>query len=124
MAEAPKIKHDWYQTETHVVVEVRIKGLKSDEVKVEFGAASLSVTAKLPPPSSSEYSLELDLAHPIVEAECSHKVLGTKLEIRDLSNRTSHFSSHLSSSYTHKQPSNLGGLIYWSLLGLCHATLY
>jgi len=82
MAEEPKIKHDWYQTETQVVVEVRIKALKSEEVKVEFGLAALSVTAKLPPPSSSEYSLELDLAHPIVEAECSHKVLGTKLEIR------------------------------------------
>ena len=82
MAEEPKIKHDWYQTETQVVVEVRIKGLKSEDVKVEFGPSALSVTAKLPPPSSSEYSLELDLAHPIVEAECSHKVLGTKLEIK------------------------------------------
>ena len=82
MAEEPKIKHDWYQTETQVVVEVRIKGLKSEDVKVEFGPAALSVSAKLPPTSSSEYSLELDLAHPIVEAECSFKVLGTKLEIR------------------------------------------
>ena len=32
--EQPKIKHDWYQTETTVVVEVRIKG--SVNTVVEF----------------------------------------------------------------------------------------
>ena len=31
-----KITHDCYQTDTHVVVEVRIKGLKEDCVHVEF----------------------------------------------------------------------------------------
>ena len=30
----PKISHDWYQTETQVVVEVRIKKLSADMVKV------------------------------------------------------------------------------------------
>jgi suppressor of G2 allele of SKP1 len=80
MAEPNKIKHDWYQTETAVVVEVRIKGLKKEDVKVEFAATSLSVAAKLP--SASEYCLELDLAHPVLDAECSYKVLGTKIEIK------------------------------------------
>ena len=37
----PKIKHDWYQTETTVVVEVRIKGLDKTQVKVEFDKKSL-----------------------------------------------------------------------------------
>ena len=31
--EQPKIKHDWYQTESTVVVEVRIKGLNKEQVK-------------------------------------------------------------------------------------------
>ena len=68
----PKISHDWYQTETQVVVEVRIKKLKADECKIEIGETNLSVTAALP--SGSEYSLELDLAHPVVPAQSGYKV--------------------------------------------------
>ena len=59
----PKISHDWYQAETQVVVEVRIKKLKADECKIEIGDTDLSVTAPLP--TGSEYSLELDLTHPV-----------------------------------------------------------
>ena len=79
----PKIKHDWYQTETAVVVEVRIKGLRSDQVSVDFEPKSLSVTAKLPQ-SQSDYSLEIDLSHEIQPEKCSFKVLSTKLEIKML----------------------------------------
>lgn len=83
----PKIKHDWYQTETQVVIEVRIKGLKPDEIKIEIETTSVSVTAKLPASSTSaggnsDYSLELDLAHPVITAESTYKVLSTKLEIK------------------------------------------
>ncbi|MFO0003597.1 MAG: CS domain-containing protein, partial [bacterium] len=28
------MQHDWYQTETQVVVEVRIKNMKNEDVKV------------------------------------------------------------------------------------------
>lgn len=83
----PKIKHDWYQTEIQVVIEVRIKGLKPDEVKINIEATSISVTAKLPAISTStggnsDYSLELDLAHPVIPAQSTFKVLSTKLEIK------------------------------------------
>jgi len=76
----PKVSHDWYQTETQVVVEVRIKKLKPDECKIEINETSLSVTAPLP--TGSEYSLELDLAHPIVPPQSGYKVLSTKIEIK------------------------------------------
>jgi len=76
----PKIKHDWYQTETHVIVEVRIKKLDPNDVKVDFHEVSLSVTAKLA--LGSDYSLELDLAHPVIPDQSSYKVLSTKLEIK------------------------------------------
>ncbi len=83
MSTEGRIKHDWYQTETTVVVEVRIKGLSADDVKAEFSAAALSVTAKLPGQSaSSEYNLELDLAHPVVPSESSYRVMSTKIEIK------------------------------------------
>jgi len=77
----PKISHDWYQTETHVVVEVRIKKLTANAVKIEMGDTNLSVTAKLPG-SDSEYSLELDLAHPISPDQSSYKIMSTKIEIK------------------------------------------
>lgn len=76
----PKISHDWYQTETHVVVEVRIKKLSADQCKVDMGDTTLSVTAKLP--TGSEYSLELDLAHPILPLQSSYKIMSTKIEIK------------------------------------------
>jgi len=80
MMPVPKVSHDWYQTETQVVVEVRIKKLKADECKIEIGETTLSVTAPLP--TGSEYSLMLDLAHPVVPAQSSYKVLSTKIEIK------------------------------------------
>ena len=68
-----QISHDWYQTETQVVVEVRIKKLSADMVKVgvsphvlvtlqlitslsqvDMAETSLSVSAQLPG-SGSEY---------------------------------------------------------------------
>ena len=63
-----------------MVVEVRIKKLTGEMVKVEMGDTTLSVTAKLP--TGSEYSLELDLAHPILPLQSSYKILSTKVEIK------------------------------------------
>lgn len=74
----PKIKHSWYQTETHVVVVVHAKN--SENAKVSYGENTLSVSAQLP--SGSDYSLELDLAHPIVPDQCSHKLSPSKIEIK------------------------------------------
>merc|ERR1712110_1332486 len=74
----PKIKHDWYQTETQVVIEIRIKGVKPEEAKIAIDTKSLSVTTKLPASSSyakidSDYSLELDLAHPVIPDQSNYK---------------------------------------------------
>lgn len=81
-----KFKLDWYQTEVQVVIEIRIKSLKTDDVKINIESTSLSVTAKLPISSKdggdSEYSLELDLAHPVLPPQSSYKVLSTKIEIK------------------------------------------
>lgn len=76
----PKVKYDWYQTETHVILEVRIKSLKKEDVRVEFHTTALSITAKLA--VGSDYSLEIDLAHPVVPDQSSFKILSTKLEVK------------------------------------------
>lgn len=50
-AEVPKnvskIKHDWYQTESHVVITILAKNVKEDGVKVEFGDETVSFSSSL-----------------------------------------------------------------------------
>ena len=48
---------------------------------MDIGDTTLSVTAKIPS-SDKEYSLELDLAHPVTPAQSSYKVMTTKIEIK------------------------------------------
>lgn len=74
----PKIKHDWYQTESSVIVTILAKN--AENVKVCCNKQSLSVSAKLP--SGSDYSLELDLAHAVVPEQCTHKTIPSKIEIK------------------------------------------
>lgn len=76
----PKIKHDWYQTETHVVITILVKNLKKEDVKVNFTDKTVSVSAPLP--SGSEYSLELDICHPINPLESSFRVVPSKIEVK------------------------------------------
>ena len=75
--ETPRPKHDWYQTETGVVIEVRVKDLSPDSVAVEFAETSVCLTAKLD--ASREHVLDLQLAHPINAKESTFKVLKTKV---------------------------------------------
>ncbi|XP_050686893.1 protein SGT1 homolog isoform X1 [Eriocheir sinensis] len=76
----PKIKHDWYQTEAFVIVTVLVKNLKKEDVKVDFTEKTASVSAPLP--SGSEYSLELDLCHPINPEQSGFRVVPSKVEIK------------------------------------------
>lgn len=39
---SPKIKHDWYQTESHVIITILAKNTKENGVKVEFGEEAVS----------------------------------------------------------------------------------
>ena len=35
-------RHDWYQTETHVIITVLAKNLKQDKVQIDFQSKSVS----------------------------------------------------------------------------------
>lgn len=80
LAPPPKAKYDWYQTQTRVVISLMIKNRKAEDVKVEYGERTLSVTVNLP--SGSEYSLELDLAHEINPGQCRTRIMSTKIELK------------------------------------------
>lgn len=79
-AAPPKPRFDWYQTETHVVVTLMIKKSKKENVNVDYGEKTLSVTVKLP--SGSEFVLDLDLSHTIVPAQCKTVIMSTKIELK------------------------------------------
>ncbi|KAI8376173.1 SGS domain-containing protein [Radiomyces spectabilis] len=76
-----RARHEWFQNEKNVTVEIFIKNLQQDAVQVEFYDQSLSVVIRMP--TGGEFSLELDpLAHEIVPKDSSFKILSTKVEIR------------------------------------------
>ncbi|XP_078050415.1 suppressor of G2 allele of skp1 [Augochlora pura] len=74
---ARKIRYDWYQTETHVIVMILAKNTRN--VNVDMKENSLRVSASLP---QSDYNLELDLAHPVIPEQCTFKVSPSKIEIK------------------------------------------
>ncbi|ESO09288.1 hypothetical protein HELRODRAFT_168250 [Helobdella robusta] len=75
-----KTKYDWYQTETHIVLTILLKNVRSDELKYNITENTLSCT--ITQPSRPEYSLELDLAHSVCPDKIQVKILSTKVEIK------------------------------------------
>ncbi|KAM5181745.1 protein SGT1 homolog [Mantella aurantiaca] len=73
-------RHDWYQTESQVVVTVMIKNVPKDDAHIQFAERELTVNVKLQ--SGEIYNLTLFLLHSIVPAQSTFKVLSTKIEIK------------------------------------------
>ncbi|XP_055007833.1 protein SGT1 homolog isoform X1 [Boleophthalmus pectinirostris] len=77
---APVVKHDWYQTESQVIVTVMVKNVPKDGVCVSFTQRELSAAVRLA--SGDNYNLNLHLLHPIVPQQSNFKILSTKVEIK------------------------------------------
>jgi len=80
-----KVKYDFYQTDAQLVIEIRIKGLRADDVTVKFDACQLAVSVQnvnVALYNVNAYQLNLNLAHPVVPEKCSFKVMSTKIEVR------------------------------------------
>lgn len=75
-----KSRYDWYQTQTHVVITILLKNIREEDAKINIQEKSLSATIKLP--SGSDYSLELDLSHPINPAQSITKFYKSKIEVK------------------------------------------
>uniref|UniRef100_A0A8C7EJB9 Protein SGT1 homolog n=1 Tax=Neovison vison TaxID=452646 RepID=A0A8C7EJB9_NEOVI len=75
-----KIKYDWYQTESQVIITLMIKNVQKNNVNVEFSEKELSALVILP--SGEDYNLKLRLLHPIIPEQSTFKVLSTKIEIK------------------------------------------
>ncbi|XP_030056417.1 protein SGT1 homolog isoform X2 [Microcaecilia unicolor] len=75
-----KVKYDWYQTESQVIITVMIKNLQKNDVDINFYEKELSALIRLP--SGEDYRLNLLLLHPIAADQSTFKVLSTKVEIK------------------------------------------
>ncbi|XP_006884633.1 PREDICTED: suppressor of G2 allele of SKP1 homolog [Elephantulus edwardii] len=79
-AQQSKIKYDWYQTESQVIITLMIKNVQKNDINVEFSEKELSALVKLP--SGEDYNLKLRLLHTIIPEQSTFKVLSTKIEIK------------------------------------------
>ncbi|XP_041564976.1 protein SGT1 homolog [Drosophila elegans] len=68
------VRHDWYQSETKVVISVLLKNAADKHYAVEISADRVHMTA-------DGYELDLKLLHPIVVERSSHKAFASKVEI-------------------------------------------
>ncbi|KAJ1653926.1 Cochaperone protein [Dispira simplex] len=75
-----KYRHEWYQNESRVYVNVFIKKLRPEDVTVDITEHSLSVNVQL----SNHENFELDLntlGGAVDPSQSSYEILSTKLEI-------------------------------------------
>ncbi|XP_034469683.1 protein SGT1 homolog isoform X1 [Hippoglossus hippoglossus] len=76
----PPVKHDWYQTESQVIVTVMAKNVPKDGVCVNFMEKELNTMIQLA--SGESYNFHLNLLHPIVPQQSNFRILTTKVEIK------------------------------------------
>jgi suppressor of G2 allele of SKP1 len=86
-----QVKHDWYQTETYIVINILAKGVDPDKVKICYmkDIVDLHIILK----DGNPFSNTFHLAHGIVPEKSTHKVLSTKVEIRLMKNESCYWSS-------------------------------
>lgn len=77
---APRYRHEWFQTDTHVSVDLFAKGVKAANLNVKIEEQNLTITIKLD--GGSEFVLDVELADKIVVAESKYELLSTKIEVR------------------------------------------
>lgn len=75
-----KIREDWYQTSSEIIITIYAKNITEEELRVEFGTESVHIS--FPNGPSSDYNYDLDpLFGEISPYESNYKIFGTKLEI-------------------------------------------
>jgi len=75
-----KIRHEWYQTHTHVVVSVLARQAPTDGTAVRFTDAGLEVTIDFG--DAGKYALGLSLFSKVVPAECTFAIAPSKVEVK------------------------------------------
>ena len=75
-----KIREDWYQTDSEVIITIYAKNVKADTFSLQYNPRSVSVL--FPNGASSEYNYHLEPLYDEIDTEKStHKIYGTKVEL-------------------------------------------
>jgi suppressor of G2 allele of SKP1 len=97
-----KHSHEWYQTDTQVVLSVFIKNTRTEDVKCEFGKQLVSLIYKKSPNNLSSSSLFSEncfnlvcLSYDIEPALCSWKSLYSKIKLSVLLDHSKNKKSEL-----------------------------
>ncbi|CAN8032874.1 unnamed protein product [Ixodes persulcatus] len=83
-----RIRHEWYQTESHVTITILLRNQKAENIETSFTRETAShsfgpIRFKARLPSGDDYELFLEVAHPIVEEQTTYKCYSSKVvEIR------------------------------------------
>ncbi|MBW0472460.1 hypothetical protein O181_012175 [Austropuccinia psidii MF-1] len=78
----PKVRHEWYQTDSEVVLSLFVKNTTSENVRCDIGTRSISILYKLPT-HGTEGCFDLDpLSHEIDPTQSSWRSLSSKIEIK------------------------------------------
>lgn len=80
------VKHDWYQRDDKVVVEVMLKNAIEKNYKCEINENSLRVTA-------DNYELDLQLFNSVVPEKSSYKASQYKIEIQLIKRDFGHWAT-------------------------------
>lgn len=75
-----KIRHEWYQNKTHVMVTVFAKGVAEDTASLDLQPTSMELAIKLG--NGSEYQLALELFSDIDPDASMMTVMKTKIEMK------------------------------------------
>jgi len=75
-----KIRHEWYQTMTHVVVSVIARGMSNDAVNVSFSDTGVHLTLDLN--GSASYKLDLRTFAKLDADGCKYSVGAAKIEVK------------------------------------------
>jgi len=84
-------KHDWYQTNTHVMLSILIKNVKKEDAKINIGEKNIDIEVKLP--GNTEYQMNFNLLDTIIVSESTCTVLSTKIELKLKKSRESRWPS-------------------------------
>ncbi|XP_065345301.1 protein SGT1 homolog [Cloeon dipterum] len=76
----PAVRVEWYQTETHVTVQLMAKKVDPEKSTIEISARLVRVDAKLQ--TGDEYKKDIDLSFEIIPEQSSFKIMSTKVELK------------------------------------------
>jgi len=76
----PKLRHEWYQTATHVYISLFVKNVKAEQAHFDIKEKTLNVSIKLS--ESNEFVFDVELCDKIIPQESTTQILSTKIEIK------------------------------------------